>query len=188
MRMKSLVMSLSVLALVACDASGGGGGGGAMPTGAQACGTTFEGAPVVCKAGQYCQDQNLAICESGCLSDDNCASNQTCVKTSGANVGACQNVSSPEPDVTSTPDQGPGPTDTPCRSACDEARTCGFLSATEVAACKQGCDFDAQLAQAIADCVDAAGCSAELPECFGADCGGSYGCPAGQSCEDGFCE
>lgn len=47
---------------------------------------------VVCQAGQYCEDQVLAICTNGCLSNDNCTSEQSCEKGAGEDVGSCQNV------------------------------------------------------------------------------------------------
>ncbi|HVZ36678.1 MAG TPA: hypothetical protein VG963_29820, partial [Polyangiaceae bacterium] len=40
-----------------------------------------------CSAGQYCDN---SLCSNGCLSDDNCASNQSCDKQAGENVGTCQ--------------------------------------------------------------------------------------------------
>ncbi|MCA9636291.1 MAG: hypothetical protein KC420_09730 [Myxococcales bacterium] len=47
---------------------------------------------VVCQAGQYCADSVLADCQNGCLSNDNCAADQTCEKAAGEDVGSCQNM------------------------------------------------------------------------------------------------
>jgi|SRR5690606_2576703 len=54
-------------------------------------GTTECGQFATCQAGQYCEDPILATCTNGCLNNDNCASDQTCVKNAGENVGTCQN-------------------------------------------------------------------------------------------------
>lgn len=51
----------------------------------------FENNPTTCQPGQYCEDSNLAICEPGCLSNVNCAADQTCDIPSGQSVGACAN-------------------------------------------------------------------------------------------------
>lgn len=67
------------------------GGGSTLGDGVTDC--TPPGLPeVVCQAGQYCADQTLADCQNGCLSNDNCASDQTCEKADGEDVGTCQNV------------------------------------------------------------------------------------------------
>lgn len=47
---------------------------------------------VNCQAGQYCADSVLGVCENGCLSNDNCAADQECVKEEGEDVGSCQNT------------------------------------------------------------------------------------------------
>ncbi|MEZ4380534.1 MAG: hypothetical protein R3A79_04255 [Nannocystaceae bacterium] len=54
---------------------------------------------VVCQAGQYCADQVLAECENGCLSNDNCTSEQTCEKAAGEDVGTCQNTAPDGPTL-----------------------------------------------------------------------------------------
>ncbi len=59
-------------------------------TGATTCGTAS------CAAGQYCADSRVSNCTPGCLSDQNCADNQTCSKT-GADIGACVNTGGPPP-------------------------------------------------------------------------------------------
>lgn len=74
------------------DSSSGGSssGGSSDRTGVTPCGT-FGGSAKSCQAGQYCSDETLSKCDSGCLSNTNCASDQTCKKGDG-NVGNCVNV------------------------------------------------------------------------------------------------
>ena len=47
---------------------------------------------VECHPNQYCADTRWGECELGCLSDDNCASNQFCDKLAGEHVGSCLNL------------------------------------------------------------------------------------------------
>lgn len=74
----------------------GGGSGGSSTGGAEGDGVTDCTPPalekVVCQAGQYCADQVLGDCQNGCLSNDNCTSEQTCEKAAGEDVGSCQNT------------------------------------------------------------------------------------------------
>lgn len=44
---------------------------------------------VICTPNQYCGDQQLAWCFTGCLSDDNCSTEQICSKRPGRDVGTC---------------------------------------------------------------------------------------------------
>ncbi len=44
-----------------------------------------------CPPGQYCADPTFSECISGCLSNENCAEDQRCIKADGDNVGTCQN-------------------------------------------------------------------------------------------------
>lgn len=44
---------------------------------------------VICAPNQYCADQKLNWCFRGCLSDDNCSSEQICSKGHGDDVGTC---------------------------------------------------------------------------------------------------
>ncbi len=60
-----------------------------LDPGFTACGN-FPAGPVTCQPGQYCEDAIFSNCESGCLSNLNCTTDQTCVKASGQNVGTCQ--------------------------------------------------------------------------------------------------
>ena len=54
---------------------------------------------VVCQAGQYCADSVFGQCENGCLSNDNCTSEQVCEKAEGMDVGTCQTTASGGPTV-----------------------------------------------------------------------------------------
>lgn len=67
-----------------------GGDGDSGGDGATECGN-FGNQPVSCQPGQYCADAVLSICENGCLTNDNCAADQTCEKLGGEDVGTCQN-------------------------------------------------------------------------------------------------
>ena len=71
-------------------------GDGDGAEGSTPCGM-FGNDPVTCSAGQYCADSVLALCENGCLTNDNCASDQTCIKADGEDVGSCQNNDDPDP-------------------------------------------------------------------------------------------
>ncbi len=71
--------------------NGGNDTGGDLGDGVTDCSSQGFG-EVVCQAGQYCEDSVLSICTNGCLSNDNCTSEQTCEKGAGEDVGSCQNV------------------------------------------------------------------------------------------------
>ena len=82
---------LSVLFLsVAC----GGGADSSVRSGVTECGTA-----VSCQAGQYCSDPRFAECSVGCLSNNNCAGDQTCVTVPGSSVGSCALPSAAPPDL-----------------------------------------------------------------------------------------
>lgn len=77
--------------------SGGGtagSGGSTSANGVTPCGNFPDLIAKTCQAGQYCADEGFSECKVGCLSNTNCADNQTCEKAAGADVGACQNVTS----------------------------------------------------------------------------------------------
>lgn len=120
-----LILSIAVgFSLVACDDDGGDSGGTDTMSGADATSggdttsptdttspsdTTEPGTggqtqcgpdpsfSVTCQAGQYCANQDLRDCQNGCLSNQNCASDQTCIIPTGESVGACQNNTNPTP-------------------------------------------------------------------------------------------
>ena len=72
-------------------------GGDTGADGSTPCGM-FGNEPVTCAAGQYCADSVLTLCENGCLTNDNCAADQTCIKEDGDDVGSCQNNDPDPPD------------------------------------------------------------------------------------------
>ncbi len=48
------------------------------------------GQDILCPPGQYCDDPIFSACADGCLSNENCADDQRCVKADGTQVGSCQ--------------------------------------------------------------------------------------------------
>lgn len=70
-------------------------GGSTSANGVTPCGDFPDFEPKSCQAGQYCADEKISDCQPGCLSNTNCADNQVCEKAAGADVGTCQNVTSP---------------------------------------------------------------------------------------------
>lgn len=98
-------------------------GAAASPRGVTSCGSFPDNQPKRCQAGQYCADERVSRCETGCLSDDNCASNQTCDKSSGGSVGACLNTA---PATT-----------TSCADLCKKAKACS--PQLDTAQCEGGC-------------------------------------------------
>lgn len=106
-KLVSLVLVIGSCFAVACgsssdDSSGsngsagsgtggsGTGGSGAGRTGITPCGNFPDQVAKSCQASQYCQDEGFSKCAAGCLSDNNCTQNQTCIKAGGANEGTCQ--------------------------------------------------------------------------------------------------
>jgi len=117
---KTVGFMLGVLVLAAAC---GGADSSNLRSGVTVCGS----AAVTCQAGQYCSDARFAECSVGCLSNDNCASDQTCVAAVGSSVGSCTLPSntptmpgSMQPHPGSTPAQGCG--DNICTDA--ERNTC----------------------------------------------------------------
>jgi len=125
--LRVLPFSLALLALSFAPAcSDDGGDGGADGTSGDGDGDGDGGGDgvtdctppgldeVLCQAGQYCADQVLGLCENGCLSNTNCASDQECIKEDGEDVGTCQNT-----DTTTTGAEGPT-----LEEFCDKALAC----------------------------------------------------------------
>lgn len=56
-----------------------------------ACGDFISDGTVFCAPGSYCVDPTFSECRPGCLSNENCAEDQRCVKADGSNLGTCQN-------------------------------------------------------------------------------------------------
>lgn len=115
-------------------------------------GTTSCGAQN-CEAGQYCYNM---LCVNGCLSDKNCATNQTCEAIDPeTHVGACQNrAAQPTKD---------------CNAFCSKAQAC-FLQGNDVnpTNCMQACTA---ASAACVSCVNDSNCG---QGCEGA-CGGGFG-------------
>jgi hypothetical protein len=127
------------------DGAGGGGSSGNNTStssggsnGTTPCGAV-DGSPKQCIAGQYCKDETLSICDNGCLSNSNCASDQQCMKDSGANVGSCQGTATKDCATFITKCQacqgGSSCTQAFCDAASAECITCVNNSN-----CGQGCD------------------------------------------------
>jgi hypothetical protein len=66
-------------------------GGEEMSRGYNECGDFGADGTVYCQPGEYCEDPTFSDCKPGCLSNENCAEDQRCVKSDGRQVGACQN-------------------------------------------------------------------------------------------------
>jgi len=125
MNFSKLVILAACSLLFACgsdDAADGGddddGGKGGLDTGFTECGE------FTCQPGQHCDN---FVCLDGCLSNVNCAADQSCAEIDSASkLGTCQN----EPGSSS----GPGP-DKDCAAFCDKATACGAPEQ-----CQQICD------------------------------------------------
>lgn len=116
----------------------GSGGGGDTRNGITPCGNFPDQQAKSCQAGQYCEDEILSKCTAGCLSNTNCASNQTCEKASGADVGSCQNMA----------------TSTDCGPVCDRVLACDNSITRPM--CVQFC---AGFNEACKKCILAANCT-----------------------------
>lgn len=141
--------------------------GGDIGSGSQQCGV------LTCQAGQYCL--NLS-CVPGCLSNGNCASDQTCAGLNdGQTVGHCENKNQPTEDM-STPAQVI--TDPACKAMFDKLVKCGLFAWDEGVAAQSICSkLTAQQLKTLSDCATAWDCSGSTaPVCLGSVCGGKYAC------------
>lgn len=91
----------------------------AATQGQTSCGADFT---QTCKAGQYCSDETFSECSNGCLSDNNCACNQTCVIGAGETVGTCRNR---QTAVCGNGMCEAGETAASCASDCAQSAVCG---------------------------------------------------------------
>jgi hypothetical protein len=98
--------------------SGGSSSGGSSGSTTERTGETECGGQK-CTANQHCD--NL-FCATGCASDNNCATNQSCVKSSGEDFGTCQNTTTP--------------TTKDCAGYQEKCTTCGESEANCTASCK----------------------------------------------------
>jgi hypothetical protein len=93
----------------------------------------------LCQPSQYCNIYNSGWCSPGCLSNDNCAPDQRCVKGDADDVGTCQNAKRPTDDPRE-PENRPGVTicgtNDGVRSTCELGYFCADPGA---ALCEPGC-------------------------------------------------
>lgn len=114
-----------------------------------------------CQPGTHCVDPTFSECAEGCLSNENCAEDQRCVKRDGTNVGTCQNTGK---QPASNPRDGkPGGEVsagvTPCGSFGDEEIMCQpgqFCEDARFSRCELGCLSDLNCTDS-QRCVKAAG-------------------------------
>jgi hypothetical protein len=120
----------------------------------------------VCQAGQYCADATFSDCVLGCLSNANCADDQSCEKEPddfGGDVGTC--VNDPTPGTGGNGGMGGGGTTaTPeCQAFCDKIGECdGFPLPQDE--CNDFCAVtteECQVCIAAASCADPNPCQAE---------------------------
>jgi len=186
-----LLVSSLLIGLVACgggetsgETGGGSGGSGGSKPGFTACGDYPDNQPKTCQPGQYCSDEKFSDCSTGCLSNVNCASDQTCVKAAGQDEGTCQNNSTSTTSTGMTTDQLAR-----CKAACTKLLQCSLIDAGEGAQCDNECNGLSESQQkAFADCVDPWTCASAIPGCLNMQCGPSYPCAdASQSCVGHSC-
>lgn len=131
---------------------------------------------LTCSPGQHCDS---LFCQAGCMSNDNCAADQTCTDISDiTHVGTCQNVSTPD---MSTPKDSL----TRCKDSCLTLVTCNLLSVAEGSGCQSDCTglSDSQRVS-FSTCVESWSCkTSPLPGCLSPiQCGGDFKCSGGKSC------
>ncbi|MDI1450158.1 hypothetical protein [Polyangium sp. 6x1] len=160
------IVSLLALAL---GAFGGGCQSSSSETPQKGPGYT-ECGDVTCSPGQHCEQPSVSICEEGCLTDENCPTQQICdpnASTFRQCIGS--STTNPPPDSLAA-----------CKAACDHFQTCG-LAADETAKCRTDCEgLTEDQRAAIANCGDTA-CSS-LPSCLGVQCVSTNDCQNDQSC------
>lgn len=186
-----VLVSTLLVAFVACggegDADPGPTGGTDPQQGFTSCGNFPDMVAKSCQPGQYCADAAFSECKAGCLSNVNCASDQTCQKAAGETTGACQNnatTTSSSSASSSSSGGGGGNNLARCQDACKKMLQCGLLDAADGAQCTNECSEASDVEQkTIADCVEPWTCNAPIPGCLDPIvCGPSYPCPAGQDC------
>lgn len=103
------------------------------------CGDFVSNGTVYCTPNQYCEDPTFSECALGCLSNDNCADDQRCVKSDGTDIGTCQaKVKIREP--------GSRAGLTPCGEKFGEEVTCqpgSYCESSVFSNCDPGCLSDA---------------------------------------------
>jgi hypothetical protein len=106
-----------------------------------------------CQPGQYCYDDTFGECLSGCLSNENCAFDQTCDKVPGDNVGTCQNEGS---GGGAEALDCPNDESSACMHGCELLDFCGALTPAEYAQCEAICaaSGDAPEVQSVVTCAE----------------------------------
>lgn len=130
-------------------ASSGTGGSSSTGNGVTPCGNFPDSQPKSCQAGQYCADEIISDCQNGCLSNTNCASDQTCEKSAGEDVGTCQAVQGSTecaPVCAKLQACDPSITQAMCDQFCagtnEACKTCVVnANCTNPDACANDCDF-----------------------------------------------
>jgi hypothetical protein len=166
---------VSVLALALASAFGAAGQEMDSETPMKGPGYT-ECGDVTCSPGQHCEQPSVSICEEGCLTDENCPTNQIC-DPDATTFRQCIGSSS------SSSSTGMPPVDSlaACKAACDHFQTCG-LAAGDAAKCRTDCEGATKDQQtAIGNCGDDIACSA-VPGCLGVQCISDKDCSSGQTC------
>jgi len=149
-----------------------------------------------CQAGQYCNTEELT-CSVGCISDNNCASNQFCDLTMGS-PGTCLNcvIYTPTQSGNNTANNTANNTSTntanntstgisaACETIIDAGVTCELLPANQAAAAKTACSAEAAAdVNLLLTCVNAAaGDCAQISECVGSDMPMETGCETDSQC------
>ncbi len=115
---------------------------GTTHTGITDCGN-FPDGPKQCQAGQYCSDEGFSECSNGCLSNNNCASDQTCQKPGSEDVGICENnVTGPVSSCGNGVCEA-GESSTTCAPDCQATAVCGN-GVCEVGENSSSCAVDCQ--------------------------------------------
>jgi len=146
--MRSFLLTLTLLAAAGCSNTN-------SNNGETACGEF-----TTCTAGRYCIDEVFGFCETGCLSNENCADDQVC-DLDDASPGMCVNLEG-TPIDTEEPTDGPGDSSdylSDCQDACgDFSFFCEdevTLFETELTACAQACaDGSPAERQELITCAD----------------------------------
>lgn len=114
---------------------------------------------IYCQPGQYCDDPTFSECLEGCLSNENCAEDQRCVKADGDQVGSCQaEIKRPASNPRNT-GVSEGLTECGTQVGSNEANYCQpnqYCKNASFARCELGCLSDSNCAEE-QECVKADG-------------------------------
>jgi hypothetical protein len=164
------VLAVSVVAMMASCGDGDNTGPGNDSGGPDALGVGFTVCgSATCQPGQYCYDSNTSFCSNGCLSNVNCAADQTC-DTSSGHTGTCRNKGG---DVTPPETCTPTPT---FNDECGQMALCLDVSQTDYTH--------------VYKCVETTPCEGSgqcQPGATGAVCNDGYLPAKGKICLPGSC-